>query len=335
MKARTSLLVHFGALLVVALAAWIVFASPEVKRSKGKIVLDAKPTDLTRLELTASRKKVTMTPRKGGGFTLSVSEALRKPAAKGEEKSPRPPMITENKVTSYRASFELTRQLERLMPLYVERDLGKPGADKLEAFGLQDSDRILTIEIGGQKVSYRIGKQTFGNATNYVRRLPDGPVYLVSAAALRGIDIRAPRFLERRLLELKKKDCDAVDVVSPASGGQRKLQKHKLEHSDRWAPADEPDTTDSLFGTWVGKVFRLAADEYLDTDPQPAPPVLAKIRFIKEGRATDEVVLAGGQTKQGKQQYFARSAFSGQWVRLQTSGAKEVADDLINILKRD
>ncbi len=361
MKPRISLFVHFGALLVAATAAWFVFTSPEVKQSRGKVVLDYKPADLTRLEFVTSRKNVTVTPRKGGGFTLTLSEVLRKPAIAKEsaaksdggvpdagvpdgnagkavdaaKKPPKPPMITEKKSSSYRANFELESQLDRLLPLYVERDLGEPEADKLKAFGLDDSDRTLTIEIGKQKASYSIGKQTYGGATNYVRRLPDGPVYLISASALRGIDIRAPRFLERRLVEIKKKDCDAVDVISPASGGERKLQKHKLEHSDRWAPADEPDTTDSLFGTWVGRVFRLAADEYLDAEPQPAPPVVAKIRFIRDGGVTDEVVIAGGQAKNGKKQYFAHSAFSGQWVKLQPSGATEVVDDLTNILKRD
>jgi len=166
--------------------------------------------------------------------------------------------------------------------------------------------------------------------------MPDGPVYLISASALRGIDIRAPRYLERRLVELKRKDCDALEVVDPASKRQRKLQRHKLEHRDSWAPADEPDTTDSLFETWVGKLFRLGAQKYLDSDPQPMPPVLAKISFIREGRATDELVLAGGQkNKQGKKTYFARSAYTGQWVELEPREAGELVDDLANILKRD
>ncbi|MBW1809702.1 MAG: hypothetical protein JRJ87_16015 [Deltaproteobacteria bacterium] len=361
MKARISLFVHLAVLLVAATATYFVFSSPEKKTSKGKIILDVEPAELTQLEFLTARKQVEVTPRSNGGFTLKITEQLRKPAPKKatqtassdggvpdgasqaadekiqepKKKIEPPPMITETTVRSYRASREFEKHLERLLPLYVERDLGKLDADLLTKFQLDKSERSLNISIGKQKVSFTIGSQSYGGATTYILQQPSGPVYLLSSSLQRALDIRWPRYLERRLVELAKKETDLVEVMSLETRQSRKLKRIRLERRDRWVPADEPDAANPLFGNWISKVFRMSTAEYLDQEPVPPPKPVAKLGFIKGSQLSDELVLATTVGANAKLEYYARSNFTGGWVKLKAAEVADVVADLEAVIEKD
>jgi uncharacterized protein DUF4340 len=371
MKARISLFVHLVVLLVAAAATYFVFSSPEKETAKGKIILDVKPDELTHLEFLTSRKQVEVSKRAKGGFTLKITEQLRKPAPKKapdaarvdggvpdsasldggvpdganpaadektkepKKKAELPPMITETTVRTYRASSEFEKHLERLLPLYVERDLGKLEADQLEKFGLTKSERSLNISIGKQKVSFSIGNQSYGGATTYIRQQPSGPAYLLSSSLQRALDIRWPRYLERRLVELAKKETDFIEVTALESRQSRKLKRIKLDKRDRWVPADAPETANPLFGNWISKVFRMSTAEYLDQDPMPPPKLVAKLGFIKGSKLNDELILATTADPQGKLEYYARSNFTGSWVKLKAAEVADVVADVAAVIEKD
>jgi len=360
MKARISLFVHLVVLLVVAAATYFVFSSPEKETAKGKIILDVEPDGLTRLEFLTSRKQVEVSKRAKGGFTLKITEQLRKPAPKktvspvvdggvpdgaspaADEKAKEPkkkieppPMITETTVRTYRASTEFEKHLARLLPLYVERDLGKLEADQLEKFGLTKSERSLNISVGKQKVSFSIGNQSYGGATTYILQQPSGPVYLLSSSLQRALDIRWPRYLERRLVESAKKETDFVEVTALDTRQSRKLKRIKLDKRDRWVPADAPETANPLFGNWISKVFRMSTAEYLDQDPVPPPKLVAKLGFIKGSKLSDELVLATTAGPKGGLEYYARSNFTGSWVKLKAAEVADVVADVAAVIEKD
>ncbi len=368
MKARISLIVHLLVLLVAAAATYFVFSSPEKESAKGKIVLDVEPDDLTGLEFLTTRKQVEVSKRAKGGFTLKITEQLRKPAPKKatdsasvdggvpdsadggvtdgakpaadqKVKKPKkidpPPMITETTVRTYRASSEFEKHLERLLPLYVERDLGNLDDGQLEKFGLKNSERSLNISVGRQKVSFSIGNQSYGGATTYILQQPSGPVYLLSSSLQRSLDIRWPRYLERRLVELAKKETDFIEVMALDTRQSRKLKRIRLDKRDRWVPADAPETANPLFGNWISKVFRMSTAEYLDQDPVPPPKLVAKLGFIKGSKLSDELVLATTAGPKGGLQYYARSNFTGSWVKLKAAEAADVVADVAAVIEKD
>lgn len=365
MKGKLSIGLHLAALLVVAVWAWVVFSSPETEESKGRVVLDVEKEDLHKLVYDGGRKKVEAVPRKPDGFTLRITETVHKPAPTDKKTSPEDkkpdaekagaatpdggtpadggsaggdgeepaPMSTETNVSSYRASSEFGRALERLLPLVAERTLGRLEADKLEEFGLADAERTLTVESRGQSVSFAVGDASYGGATTYVRQLPGGPVYLISSSLLRSIDIRPPRFMERGLIGAKRQAIEAIQVATLTS--ERELIRKGEGRQATWVAADSPDTANALFANWVNNLLRLGAEEYLGDEDVPPMNNQATVTFRKGDETLDVLELAAAKAEEDKKDYYARSKHTGTWVRVRRTQAENVVSDIGTILQKD
>jgi hypothetical protein len=332
---KRSLLLHTGALLAAAISA-----TEKIQPVKGKIILDAKPKDLTRLSITAEDKVVEITPRQGGGFTLAITEQVEKPdPSKPQPAKPEggvdptielPPqaMIKETQASSYRASKQLEDALAKVLPMVVERDLGKLDAAALAKVGLDQPARTLTVEVGSQKVSFAVGKETFGSMSTYLRRTPDDAVYLIASTLLRPLDARAPSFMERNLVGFPSKDADRITVETGDAGAGQELMRQDQSGQEAWTRADNAESSAELIKNWVEKVFRMKAAEYLPKSIEPAPQNVARIQFRKGDKRLDELVLAQQEAAEGKKDYFARSAHTGAWVKLNRLEAETVVNDL-------
>lgn len=345
MKGKLGLGLHLAALAVAAICAYFVFSAGKEKAEKGKVILDVEPDQLERLAFDTGKKQVVAVSRKGGGFTVTVTEQIHKPAAKPKEekaeggaggakkKDPALKMITETSVTSYRASQEFEKALERLLPLRAERDLGKVDEKKLAQFGMLEAGRTLIVEAKSQKITYLIGSQTYGGATTYVLQQPDGPVCLISSTLIRSLDVRATRYLERRLVGVDKKDVERV-AVSTLTANREFMQQRREKKRSVWVPADSPDTTNDLFTNWVDRMFRLGATEYLAEDPVPPPRPEFKLIYLRGSKKLDQLELASAEAGEGKRDFFARSTFTGGWVKLRRQDAEAVVSDLATVLEQ-
>jgi hypothetical protein len=347
MKGRLSVVLHLAALLLAAICTYLVFSGDKTKQAKlGKVILDTKPSRLKLLSYDTGRKTVAVSPRKGGGYTLKITEMLRKPAPKKpkpastdggvpdgtEEKKAEPaPLVTETKVTSYRASREFDKTLEKLLPLHAKRDLGQIDKEKLEKFGLTKSERNLTVESAGQRIDYTVGNQAYGGATTYLRQQPQGPVYLISSSMLRSIDVRSPRYMERRLIKLDKKDVEKVQV-SVLTKSRVLKQLHTKPR--KWIAEDSPESQNDLFDNWANNFFRMGAAEYMKDDKLPPLTTVASLLIIKHDKPIDTVELASTGEEEGKSEFFARSQHTGQWVKLRRADAEGVVSDLPTILEQ-
>jgi hypothetical protein len=342
MKGKLGLVLHLAALLIAAVCAYLVFSAGKEKAEKGKVILDVEPDRLTRLAFDTGKKQVVAVAREGGGFTMTVTEQIHKPVAapkkeqvEGAEKKqpPAPKMVTETNVTSYRASQEFEKTLARLLPLRAERDLGKLDDKKLSQFGMVEAGRTLIVEAQKQKVTYLIGAQTYGGATTYVQEQPDGPVYLISSTLIRSLDVRSTRYLERRLVGVNKKDVERV-AVGTLTASREFLQQKREKKRNIWVPADSPDVTNDLFTNWVERVFRLGATEYLDQDPVPPPKPEFKLLYFRGSKKLDELQVASAEAEAGKRDFFARSDFTGGWVKLRRQDSEAVVNDLATVLEQ-
>jgi len=352
MKGRIPVALHLLALLVAAVCAYLVFNQGRDRTDKaGKTILDAKPARLKSMAYDTGRKTVKVTPRQGGGYTLDITEQIRKPAkkiepapalkspdggiadgaaAKKELKKPAP-LITETKRTSYRASKEFDKTLDRLLPLVATRDLGQIDQEKIEKFGLNKAERSFEVEVSGQKVRYTVGNQAYGGATTYLRQEPDGPVFLVSSGLLRSLDIRSPRYLERRLVGLDKKEVEKIQVSILTKS---RVLKQLPGKPRKWVADDSPDSKNDLFDNWVNNFFRMGAQKYLGPDKLPPLSNVASLQILKGGRPVDTVELASAEGQDGKKDYYARSQHTGQWVMLRRADADGVVSDLPTVLEQ-
>ena len=382
MIGRTSLRLHLSVLVISAVCAYFILGSKDEENVKGVTILDIEGKDLQRLVYTAGgdKKIVEVSPRQGGGFTLMVSEKIKKEfLPKPEEKKPEPnpstapkdapkdgkspkaadakpaeakkdgkdakpvealpkpaaptPPVEEyvTQKSSYRASKEFESSLDRLVPLVAERELGTPSKDKMVQFGLDKSDRLLTIESKGQKISFVIGNETFGGATSYVMDQQKKTVYLVSSGTLRSIDFRSPRYMERRPIGLEKKDVKKVVVANPSVN--RELLFQGPEQKGQWVAADKPAATNELFGNWIEKLFRLGIEEYLESTPPPTMKHMATFELKNEDRVLDTLRIEVVEVE-GKKDFYSHSSFTGGWVKLRRSETEAVVSDLTAVLDR-
>lgn len=373
MTGRKTFFGYLTVLVLVAIATVVVFSLPEKKPRQGLVLLDEKLSELTELVYSTTSKNVRVTPRQGGGFTINVRQVIKPPqppqqvtagkensrevdggSGAGQEAAQQSTKIQQAtggrqvdavpvekvKTYGYRASKEFVRELERLLPLTVERELGQVDDKHLTQFGLADSDRHLKLSFGNRGVEFVVGGQTYGGATIYLQRRSDGAVYLVSTALQRTLDIRPPRYLERRLVDVGRKDTDELVLADAGGSRQRRLVKVKSGRRDRWVPADDRQTSNNIYGTWAGQLFLLGAEAYLEKPPTPEPRQVARVRFFRAGKLLDELVLAEGSRQPGTRDeqappgkkidkvYFARSSFTGQWVRLRPATARTLFDDV-------
>jgi hypothetical protein len=342
MKGKLFLGLHLAALVIAGICAYFVFSGGKEETEKGKVILDVEPDQLERLAFDTGKKQVVVASRKGGGFSMTITEQIHKPEVKPkeakaeggkEEKEPAPKVTTETQVTSYRASQEFEKTLQRLLPLRAERDLGKVDAKKLSQFGMVEAGRTLIVEARSQKVTYLIGSQTYGGATTYVQEQPEGPVYLISSTLIRSLDVRATRYLERRLVGVDKQDVERI-AVGTLTANREFLQQKREKQASAWVPADSPETANDLFTNWVDRVFRLGATEYLAEDPAPPPRPVFKLLYFRGSKKLDELELASTEAEEGKRDFFARSAFTGGWVKLKRQDAEAVAADLGTVLEQ-
>mgnify|MGYP000368557258 CR=1 FL=1 len=243
-----------------------------------------------------------------------------------------PPPSVETMVTRYRAGEEFDRALDRLLPLRAERDLGAVDADKIAAFGLQQPQRKIRLTTSRGNFTLELGNDSFGGASTYVRLSPGDRVILVSSANLRALDVQGTRYLERRLTSLKEKDVDRLVVTRGNLSRELVHQDKGKADAEAWVPNDRPDLREERFRVWVGKVFRLSALEYLaEKDLPPAQSVLRVLLQAgpggRDGQEDIEIARSDVDNAAGKKDYYARSGFTGGWVKLERFGAESVVND--------
>ncbi|NMB76193.1 MAG: DUF4340 domain-containing protein [Myxococcales bacterium] len=247
------------------------------------------------------------------------------------------PAKAETVVNRYRASEDYERALERLFPLRAERDLGTPEHDKIVSFGLDRPERRLRFSTARANYVLELGSDSFGGASTYVRLSPGGRVLLVSSANLRALDVQGTRYLERRLTPLKERDVDRLVVTRGSLARELVHQDKGKPDAEAWVPGDRPDLRDERFRAWVGKFFRLSALEYLDDKDVPPSQSVARVLLQagpegRDGQEDIEIAKADVDNAAGKRDYFARSAFTGGWVKLERFGAEGVVNDMAGIV---
>ncbi len=344
MKGRLVLIVHLAVLLAVAATTWFVFQKEDAVRPGGQVILEVTVEQLDRLEYRTANNELLAEAIAGGeGFRLTLREKLskRKSAKKAAPESEQE-AADEYKITRYRASAEFGKALDKLLPLVAIRELPQVSEEKLAEFGLLESTGLLSITSRGQTISFQVGEKTYGRASVYVRRDPDGPdgpdgtVYLVSSGLLRTVDFKPPRYKELRFLGLASKDVERLDLECDGMGARALVHRNRFQAGGGdWALADETDADDAndeLYSNWVGKLFKLRLTEYLAKPVEPGPGARCKLGFRLDGGKSSSVELTWTEDPSGKRSFFGRSDFSGDWVKLEHTAAGSLVSDLSSIL---
>jgi hypothetical protein len=342
----------FGGLLAVSLVGsyltWTAEDTPDV--SEGVTVVAG--TGLTEIAWAGEKKdiqvvqdkddkgaffRVTFTERKEVTKPPPAPEPEPEPAegeeAEGEEaegeteetepeEAPEPEVEIEETTKVFTGNASAEELWEAFTPLRGLRQLSISADTDLASFGLVEPEATLTLTGG---VELKVGAEAYGTRDRYVSY--QGNVFLIDDKTLRPLQFANTRLVERRLHGIDEADIETVQVVR-GSDTRVLVQKNADDRAKAyWADRESPDDKDIEAGTWLGKMFKLRAQSYVDTADAPAQltPVFT-FAVSGDGESWQVEILSGD--KDGQEAWYARSDFTRSLTQLTRSLAQEAIADL-------
>ncbi len=327
MKSSLPLMVHFAALIGAGVLAFLAFSSSPEDRSSDVELLSVELTEVEEIRFVTPTKTVRIESRPDGGWTASIAEQRPSRARDGGISEPAPV-----KTDRYRLDQRFEERWQALLPLKAKRNLGPIGVEQREKFGFDGERRVLEIRTKKGLHSFVAGERTFGGATFYLRPTPSDSVYLVSTDLLRGADFIAPQFQERRLFGV---DSQAVERVRVEMAGRTVdyLRTRRADGAEEsWVSSDDPGLPKVMVANWIAALFRLSAGAYQVEDELPPLTPVARITVGNRDKSLDRLTISAARVDDEKQDYFARSRFTGQWVKLFRNGTESLVADLRSLM---
>jgi len=312
--------------LVLAYLVW-TDDSPEVSPDEVTITpCDA--DDVTRVALTTEEKDVTLELRGEGDDRVAWLTVVRRPA-EGEPTTER-----------FVGSDAVTEWLAGAAPLRARRSLGELSAEQLGRVGLDEPEGTLAFRCGGSSASFQMGGRAYGNGDRYLRAERGGPVYLVASDKLAPLESAEFRLMERQLHTFEWREV--VSLRLAAFDQQRELLQHNRldEARAEWVDARTPDRRDETFGNWLSRFPRLRVQSYLDPEAQPgselegmsvSPERVMRVEY-RGARGELGFLELSRVTGASELTYYARSETTRSWVKVPSSVAQQIEDDLRSML---
>lgn len=201
-------------------------------------------------------------PRKSMSFATSLAEPTRFPAGKAT-----------------------MRALEALLPLRVRKHLGMADRNQLAAMGLARPQRRLTLRGSSQDLVLELGAETQGHHGRYMRRVGDADVYILPAAAWRGLEGGALRLMEPKLVYTELLEMSGFSIAYRGETYDW-VVRHRAQMPNRYFSTANVDEALPEVDDMVSLLRNLRVRTYL---PAPDPTGFEKIAVFSFRRAGDEV----------------------------------------------
>jgi len=311
--------------LVLAYLVW-TDDSPEVSPDEVTIA-DCSAGAVQRVELTTKEKDVLLEMRSDEGGRVAWLTVTRRPE-RGEPSTER-----------FVGSKAVGEWLAQVGPLRARRSLGELGAEQLGEVGLAEPEGTLKLRCGEREASFVLGGRAYGTGDRYVRAERGGPVYLVASDRLAPLESAEFRLMERQLHTFEWRDV--VSLRLAAFGQERELLQHNRldEQRAEWVDARTPDRRDETFGNWLSRFPRLRVQRYLDPDARPgsdlegmsaSPERVMRIEYRGQRGELGFVELE--RVSGTELSYYARTETTRSWVKVPSSVAQQIEDDLRSML---
>jgi len=122
-------------------------------------------------------------------------------------------------------SHDAVDYLSKLAPFRAARSLGELSHEQLGELELAEHPGSLEIHCGSRTGTFDVGARSYGAGDRYLRSHGQGPVYLVAADRLQGLESAEFRLMQRDLHTFVQRDV--VGVRLRADG----RDKHLLQHN--------------------------------------------------------------------------------------------------------
>jgi hypothetical protein len=314
-----------------------VWTDDAPERADGEVtVLACADGTVERVELRGADQDVTLTvERDGQGRVAWIETVPRRPEPeRGEtgDAQPEPQRFVG-------ASSAVDEWLAQLAPLRARRSLGALTEADLDEVGLRQPEATLRVRCAGRETTFELGARAYGSGDRYLRSVGGGPVFLVGAERVAPIEAAEQRLMERALHAFEGRDI--VSLRLDAFGRSRTLQQRNRLDARRaeWVDAASPERRDETLGNWLSRFPRLRVQRYLARGARPGSDLTAstaerervlRLDFAGERGALGFLELERLGTADPA--YYAKSESTRGWVRVPTSVAQQIEDDLRALL---
>lgn len=334
MKELRRLTLHIVLLIVAATAAFVK-SRPEDEADRplepGEVELwGGSPEELARVRYEGDRKIVRLDKKKddsGVWYEGHVEPAADQPDEPAEPDAGPHHARRQVDPETFVSVSVAEKLVESLAPMRAKRAIGEVADDRAEAFGLDDPEGTLAIEIGDKRHELIIGAAAPGTGDRYVRYKKDNLVYVIDASIIRDLQGGSGRLSERQQHEFKIADVQRASIIT--DGDSRDVIRSGTEGRRFWADPEAPDVNAETVGNWLTKVQRLRPIKFVDALPEGASRVVrVEYRDTKERLGFLELYAHSGD----KDEYFVLT----DQLRLPATVAKtvgeQVQDDLGSVL---
>jgi hypothetical protein len=331
--------VLFIAALIGAYVSWT--HEPAEERAEGVVLVDAEPSQVSRITYESEDIDVTLEPREDDlGEYLWVSTTRRKsripanPHARpddGEAEEEKEPKIEKS---AFKAGKTGDKLLEDLAPFSVARALDV-SEDELDEFGFDEPKGTLVVETKkGKKKSFEIGDSAYGFKTVYLRDTDSGKVYVIEKSVISPLNRADSRLPEKELFPAERADVERL-TIKTADDTLEFVQRNRDDSAAATWTAPGSDESNPTAESWIDKVFRLRASGYVgeDDEPEGLESVFAVKIDAEDGETTLEVSRGPGE--EGQMKWYAKSDFTRGLVELNGNLASDAADDLATLFSAE
>lgn len=320
--------------------AYLVWTDDAPAAREGEVtIFECAPDAVHRIELTGEREDVRV--------ELSRDREDHADDADAADDAP-PAWITvterpeEGEPTTARfvgSQEAIEAYLEKVAPLRARRSLGVLGDEELASVGLDAPEGQLVLACGGREARFSVGGRAYGRGDRYLREEDGGTVYLVASDRLAPLESAEHRLMQRQLHTFAWREV--VSLTVRAFGADKTLRQRNRHDPRRaeWVDAAAPDRRNELYGNWLSRYPRLRVQDYLGPDARPGAdledasrPAQRVLRLEMEGEDGRLGFAELQRVDATPPAYYARTETTRSWVRVPTSVARALEEDLRPVL---
>jgi hypothetical protein len=327
-KLGRSILAHSILAIGGLVLAYLVWTGDGAEVSEAEVTLvQCSPDQIERVELVGDDKDVRLELSREGDRRTAWFTVTRRPA-EGEPSTER-----------FVGSDAVTEFLRQVAPFRARRSLGELDAEQLGEVGLAEPEGRLTLRCAGQSSTFELGGRAYGTGDRYVRAERGGAVHLVSTDRLSSLESAEFRLMERSLHTFEWRDV--VSLTLRASGQERRLLQHNRldEARAEWVDEANPERRNETYGNWLSRFPRMRVQRYLDADARPGADLEGMsaapervLRMEMTGTSGELGFLELERIDADQPAYYAKTETTRSWVRVPTSVAQQIEDDLRSML---
>jgi hypothetical protein len=348
------LFLHAGILVVSAGLAYSVWNKDEPLPEKQQSMVDVwggTQASFSKLSFEGKTRKVRLESQKDavGYYYVAAVDKEDAPDPHADvpghgDKAPLKPPEGKKETLRFVSVKAGETLVKSLAPLKALRAVGKVEASRNEEFGLDKPEGTLMVTIDGKEHVLVIGGTTPGGSERYAKYQNNGEVFAISGDIAQSLMFGDSRLPERDLHGFKNEDV--VKVKISKGGKQRELLRLK-EKVEGWADVASPTKQDETAGNWMSKLGRLRGNEYVEKPSGPVRPenAIVRVEYFDAGKSLGFAELykvpsdkpasdkPASDAAAAKSDYLIRTEWDRWFIKVPTSSAEQVEQDLASVLK--